>query len=101
MTSVNDGLFHHVAFIREGLTLRVYVDGSLDNSATVSVKAAINNAVPLYAGWSVCQPPGVTHWFNGALDEGPSTAGLSLLLRFKPSTMPRARASAAATFLRQ
>ena len=68
-TSLNDGAFHHVAFVRQGTSLRVFIDGTLNNSATLSAVAAINNTAPVVAGWSPCQPPGTTHYFSGALDE--------------------------------
>lgn len=68
-TAVNDGAFHHVAFTREGVTLRAYVDGAMNSSTTLLAVASISNSVPMYAGWSVCQSAGTTHAFNGVLDE--------------------------------
>jgi hypothetical protein len=68
-TPINDGEFHHVAFVRQGTTLRVHVDGALNNSATLGALAVISNAAPVIAGWSPCQPSGTTHYFSGLLDE--------------------------------
>jgi hypothetical protein len=67
-TAISDDAFHHVAFIRQGLVMQVYIDGALNNSATFGVKAFISNSATVYAGWSPCQPAN-SHFFDGVLDE--------------------------------
>ncbi len=72
--SINDGLFHHAAFIRNGTTLSLYIDGLLDQSITTSGIANLANATVCRAGQSACVAPGVggideTRPFQGDLDE--------------------------------
>jgi hypothetical protein len=72
--TINDGIFHHIALIRHGVTYSFYIDGSFDNSATASGMADINNQAMMRAGDSVCVPPGVGGSDNtlplaGELDE--------------------------------
>jgi subtilisin-like proprotein convertase family protein len=73
--AINDGIFHHAAFVRQSLTLAIYVDGILDSSRTTPGIADISNAVPFRAGQSICVTPGFgdpgdgTVPFIGDLDE--------------------------------
>jgi Concanavalin A-like lectin/glucanases superfamily len=46
---INDGLWHHVAFTREGTTCRIFLDGVLEASGTQS-GAPSTNTGPLYVG---------------------------------------------------
>jgi uncharacterized repeat protein (TIGR02543 family) len=68
--SINDGLFHHVAFVRQGTNLVFYIDGVLDVAiSTLSGSVTrINNATDLVAGRSVCEGAGILP-FTGQLDE--------------------------------
>ena len=66
---VNDGVFHHVAVIRQGATLTVYLDGMFDNSRTVSTVASLVSNADLIAGKSRCTSVDGTDSFTGLLDE--------------------------------
>jgi hypothetical protein len=48
---VNDGALHHVAVVRQGTLLSVYIDGSLDGSSNSAGVTDITNANPLIAGY--------------------------------------------------
>jgi hypothetical protein len=48
---VNDGAFHHVAIVHQGQVLSLYVDGTLDSSATGTGVANITNPNPLILGF--------------------------------------------------
>jgi hypothetical protein len=61
---INDGQFHHLAVVRQGLTVTLYVDGIFSgNAATVAVLDFTNTA-NLLAGTGPCDSP-----FTGQLDE--------------------------------
>lgn len=51
---VDDGLPHHVAYVREGATARVYIDGILTGSQTTASTIRLDNDAPLTLGTSVC-----------------------------------------------
>ena len=63
---VADGLYHHVAIVRQSDTVSIYIDGSFINSQSAGSPADISNAAPLVAGISLsdCAPN-----FTGDLDE--------------------------------
>ena len=65
-TSVNDGKFHHVAFVKRGTQLYMYVDGMLEASVLDSTVGSTKNASPLYLG---SRPVTTGVHFRGALDE--------------------------------
>jgi hypothetical protein len=72
--TINDGIFHHVALIRHGVTYSFYIDGSPDSSVTAIGMADINNNATMRAGNSACVAPGVggsdnTQPLVGELDE--------------------------------
>jgi hypothetical protein len=67
--TVNDGMFHHVAIVRHGVSYSDYIDGSLDSSATASGMADINNSAIMRAGNSDCVGVDNTQPFVGELDE--------------------------------
>src|SRR6185295_9142718 len=52
--NVNDGVFHHVAYVRKGINLALYIDGVLDVSNNSVGVTRINNTANLTAGRSVC-----------------------------------------------
>ena len=66
---IADGQFHHVALVRQGTAVSLFVDGVLD-AVTTSPVANIVNASPLELGRSPCivADPATTP-FNGVLDE--------------------------------
>ena len=68
--AVNDGTFHHVVFVRQGLNAYAYVDGDLKASAsTTGTVLSICNDANLLIGKSVCTGIDGTGYFNGQLDE--------------------------------
>jgi hypothetical protein len=68
-TRANDGNFHHVAIVREGTTVSLYIDGILDASITTSGVMNLVNSADLIAGKSVCTGVDGTQFFSGLLDE--------------------------------
>ena len=71
---INDGVFHHAAFVRNGAILEIYIDGNLGAIQTNSGIANILNSDMFRAGQSVCVPPGIggsdnSQPFQGDLDE--------------------------------
>ncbi len=67
--NVNDGVFHHVAYVRKGTNLAFYIDGTLDVSNNSVGITRINNSANLTAGRSVCVGVDGTSPFTGQLDE--------------------------------
>ncbi|MAP25097.1 MAG: hypothetical protein CMM87_06170 [Rickettsiales bacterium] len=47
--AINDGLLHHVAVVKDGTSLKFYLDGNLDSSHTLSYTGVASN-VPLLVG---------------------------------------------------
>lgn len=66
---INDGLWHHVAFVRDEAELDVFIDGQFDSFALDSDIAYISNSVPFVMGQSICQCCDGTKPFAGNLDE--------------------------------
>jgi hypothetical protein len=66
---INDGLFHHAAFTRNGLTLSLYIDGVLDAKITAPGIANINNTDVFKAGQNICVGIDGSQPFVGDLDE--------------------------------
>jgi hypothetical protein len=66
---INDGGFHHAAFVRNGLTLAIYIDGILDSKVTTAGIADVNNSDKFRAGQSSCVGVDGTLPFVGELDE--------------------------------
>jgi hypothetical protein len=67
--SMNDAKFHLLTFVREGVQLRVYVDGNLSASGSTADVTVISNAASLRAGISACTGADGTTRFSGRLDE--------------------------------
>jgi hypothetical protein len=68
-TTVNDGNFHHLAVVRRGVTMSVYIDGRLDTSRTTPGVTNLRNDAVLAAGVSTCTGIDGTEFFRGQLDE--------------------------------
>src|SRR5437867_7450007 len=68
---INDGVFHHVAFVRRGTNIVFYIDGVLDVATNLLTGATtrINNTANLTVGRSVCVGVDGTSPFTGQLDE--------------------------------
>jgi Tol biopolymer transport system component len=67
--SVNDGAFHHIAVVRQGAVVRLYIDGVLDSSATGTGVANVSNSANLTVGSGACVGVDGTEFFTGQLDE--------------------------------
>jgi len=63
--SINDNVFHHYVFVREGSSGKIYVDGALDNSAT-QTSCATSSSRPWRIGHDVANG---TEYFPGLIDE--------------------------------
>jgi len=66
--TVNDGKWHHVAAVRTGVNVKVYLDGDMDIDTDGSVTINIDNDADLtigakFAGATLTEP------FNGQIDE--------------------------------
>ncbi len=67
---IDDGIFHHAAFTRQGTSLSIYVDGILDsNSISLNGVANILNFSQFRLGQNVCVGTDSTQPFIGDLDE--------------------------------
>lgn len=65
--SVNDGTRHHVVATYDGTTLKVYIDGILDSTATYVLSSIFDSNLPLRIGAK--NDSIATEFFNGMLDE--------------------------------
>ena len=66
-TRIDDGRFHHVAFVKSGSTLALYVDGVLEGQRTDTTTGATANSSPLYIsrrGGTALQG-----YFTGSVDD--------------------------------
>ena len=69
-TTLNDGVFHHVAVVRQGQIENVYIDGALAASANLGAVYDISNTADFEIGQSACSGSGDgTGWFDGSIDE--------------------------------
>ena len=68
-SAVNDGQYHHIAAVRQGVTSRIYVDGVLEATTTASGVININNTAQFTAGRSPCIGIGGTVHYKGEFDE--------------------------------
>ncbi|MFZ4622379.1 MAG: LamG-like jellyroll fold domain-containing protein, partial [Bacteroidota bacterium] len=68
-TAVNDGNWHHVALSRNGITVRYYIDGTLDKQETTDGVADISNSTPLTIGARYANEFGYVGFLTGSLDE--------------------------------
>ncbi len=65
-TSIIDGKWHHVAFVRKGNTASIYLDGKLEAGPLALVGApSISNTAIFAIGSSPLCP----HWYTGSMDE--------------------------------
>jgi hypothetical protein len=56
VNGLNDGSWHHVAVVRQGNSLSLYVDGSLVTAAKAAGAALVSNGNPLKLGRSLIAP---------------------------------------------
>lgn len=64
-SNINDGQFHHVAFVKEGNELRLYIDGELEGTTTDTTTDTTTNNSPVYLG----SRGGNKEFFNGDIDD--------------------------------
>jgi hypothetical protein len=68
-TSLNDGAWHQVAVTRHGVTVKLYIDGTLETTITSAATANVNNNARMRAGVSACDGVDGTTAFTGELAE--------------------------------
>jgi Concanavalin A-like lectin/glucanases superfamily/Regulator of chromosome condensation (RCC1) repeat/Immunoglobulin domain/Immunoglobulin I-set domain len=67
---INDGLFHHVALVRQATNILFYIDGTFDAGGSTAGIISVTNAGNLLAGISPCiGTDGISSYFAGDLDE--------------------------------
>jgi len=62
--TLNDDTWHHIAFVKSGPTLYLYVDGVLNSTTPDLTTGSTANTAPLYLGSRESQ----INWFNGSMD---------------------------------
>ena len=67
-TSVSDGTWHQVTVTRQGVTVELYIDGTLETTVTGAATANVTNHARMRAGVSTCDGVDGTHPFTGELD---------------------------------
>jgi len=67
-TSVNDGAWHQVTVTRQGVTVKLYNDGTLETTVTSPATAHVTNHARMRAGVSTCDGIDGTQAFTGELD---------------------------------
>ena len=65
--SIDDGQFHHIAFIKEGSTLSLYVDGILEDTNTDTINSPTQNNSPLFLARRGGNA--IDNFFRGSIDE--------------------------------
>ncbi|MEB3340848.1 LamG-like jellyroll fold domain-containing protein [Okeania sp.] len=63
--TLNDAQYHHIAFVKEGSVLKLYIDGKLDGTTTDTTTGNTQNSSPLFVG----QRGDNSNRFNGEVDE--------------------------------
>ncbi|MBD3388147.1 MAG: hypothetical protein GF414_04325, partial [Candidatus Altiarchaeales archaeon] len=66
-TFINDGKWHHIAAVREGTAVTLYLDGYKIGEATTGTDSV--NAEDIVMGWSQYKTYTSTKDYNGAIDE--------------------------------
>jgi Concanavalin A-like lectin/glucanases superfamily len=64
-TAVNDGKWHHVAFVKDGSTLRLYIDGNAEGSVADNVISGFGNTTEMRFG----SRGNNVNYFKGEIDE--------------------------------
>jgi hypothetical protein len=74
-TAPSNNAWHHLAVTRSGSNLRIFTDGTLQQTVTVSFTIATNNSGPLVIGGGAYAP--TTRSFSGYIDELRITKGVA------------------------
>lgn len=64
-TSCNDNEWHHVAFVKDGETLKLFIDGAEEDSATDSTSSSTTNDAVLWIG----KRQAASTYFEGLIDD--------------------------------
>ncbi len=67
--TLNDGLWHHLGWVRKGADYYLYVDGLFNAHTNVGSVFNLSNGRPLMMGTSVCDSENGTVPYTGAADE--------------------------------
>ncbi len=67
--TINDGQWHHIVATRNGGTIELYIDGSLDSSAAAGTVGAVTTGNELYIGCMADGSPPPYLGFEGAIDD--------------------------------
>ena len=62
--TIDDEQFHHLAFVKDGGTLKLYIDGQLDGSTADTTTGNTQNNYPIYVG-----SRNTDNYFKGEVDE--------------------------------
>ncbi|NCR90588.1 MAG: hypothetical protein GPJ05_15825 [Microcystis aeruginosa G13-10] len=65
-TKINDGIFHHIAFAKNGAQLSLYVDGNIEGTNTDNTVRTTRNTSPLFLGR---RGGSIGYFFKGAIDD--------------------------------
>ncbi|ETR64879.1 MAG: hypothetical protein OMM_15199, partial [Candidatus Magnetoglobus multicellularis str. Araruama] len=65
--SINDGLIHHIAAVKDGSMLYLYIDGIIDGSITDNTSTTTMNGTPI--GIAVRPAASPYNYFTGIVDE--------------------------------
>ncbi|MDD1462628.1 FG-GAP-like repeat-containing protein [Dolichospermum sp. ST_sed2] len=68
LTAFNDGKFHHIAFVKNGSNLFLYVDGNLEGQTTDTTINSTQNTSALYLGRRGVDNADI-NFFTGSIDE--------------------------------
>jgi hypothetical protein len=68
-TNINDGLWHHIAFVRRGADVYLYEDGVLNAHNNDGTVHNVSNSAPVILGSDTCQCCDGTLAYSGAADE--------------------------------
>ncbi len=68
-TTINDGLWHHVALTRAGTSVSMYLDGTMRTNITMASLIDFTNANPFQLGRNVCEGAAGIQPYQGLMDE--------------------------------
>ena len=66
---INDGVYHHLAFVRQGTNGTLYIDGTFETSGSTAGVTYLNTSGDCVIGRSACVGVDGTQYFTGQLDE--------------------------------
>ena len=51
LTTINDGFWHHIMAVNDGTDLKIYIDGTLNNTSVGSGDTMLNGTIDFSIGW--------------------------------------------------